>query len=128
MGAWGLDPAEIIYIVSTDVYYDLIADTNFQTVDKIGDRATLLTGQIGTIGNSPVLVSAEFEAKATTKTGAICFAPSNFVAGNQRGLRLDTDDLVETQRKVLVSSMRTGLTQLTTNLGAAISKMEWTTP
>lgn len=126
LGAWGLDPAELLYIVNTDIYYNLLDDTSFQTVDKVGDRATLLTGQVGSIGNTPVLVSSEFEARANTKAGALCFAPANFVVGNQRGLRFDTQDLVETQRRVLVSSLRTGMTQLTTNLGAGVSVLRYT--
>lgn len=126
LGAWGLDPSELVYFVSTDIYYDLLEDTNFMTVDKIGDRATLLTGQIGAIGNTPVIVSSEFDNKAATKIGAICVAPANFLAGNQRGLRIDTQELVETQRKVLVASLRTGLTQTTTNLGAGVSAFQWT--
>lgn len=125
LGAWGLDPSELVYIVSTDVYYDLLEDPLFQTMDKVGSAATVLTGQIGNIGNTPVLVSAEFDNKAVGKTGAIVYAPANFIAGNQRGLRIDTQELVETQRKVLVASLRTGLTQTTTNLGAGVSKLDW---
>jgi HK97 family phage major capsid protein len=131
LGAWGLDPSEIIYIVSTEVYYDLLDDTSFQTMDKVGTAATLLTGQVGSIGNSPVLVSAEFPTKAggaataATNIGAICFAPGNFIAGNQRGMRFDTQDLVETQQRVLVASLRMGLTQVTTNLGMGVSTLRW---
>ena len=125
LGAWGLDPSEIIYVVSQDVYYDLLDDSTFQTMDKVGTQATLLTGQIGTIGNTPVLVSAEFAAKADGAVCAIAYAPANFLAGNQRGLRIDTDDLVETQRRVLVASLRTGLTQISTNLGQGVTKMAW---
>lgn len=133
LGAWGLNPSEVTYIVSTDIYYDLLEDATFQTVDKIGDRATLRTGQIGSIANSPVLVSAQFPTKAsgatngTTNIGAIAVNTSNFIVGNQRGLRMDTQDLVETQQKVLVASLRTGMTQLTTNLGGAVSTFRWTT-
>ncbi len=131
LGAWGLDPAELIYVVSTEIYYDLLDDTLFQTMDKVGSAATLLTGQVGSIGNSPVLVSAEFPTKAggantaSTNIGAIAVAPGNFLAGNQRGLRFDTQDMVETQRKVLVASLRTGLTQVTTNLGQGVSTFRW---
>lgn len=131
LGAWGLDPAELVYIVSTDVYYDLLDDSSsqsFQTMDKVGANATLLTGQIGTIGNTPVLVSAEFPTKAATKEGAICFAPKNFVVGNQRGLRVDSQELAVEQRKVLVASMRTGLVQTTTSLGAGVSTLRWVAP
>jgi HK97 family phage prohead protease/HK97 family phage major capsid protein len=125
LGAWGLDPSELVYIVSTDGYYDLLDDDNFLTVDKVGNQATLLTGQIGSIANTPVLVSAEFADKAAGTVGAICFAPGNFLVGNQRGLRVDTDDLVETQRRVMVASLRTGLTQVTTNLGAGVSALRY---
>lgn len=131
LGAWGLDPAEIVYVVSTEVYYDLLDDSTFQTMNQVGPQATLLTGQVGQIGNTPVLVSAEFPTKAsgasngTTNIGAVAFAPGNFMAGNQRGLRFDTQELVETQRRVLVGSLRTGLTQVTTNLGPGVSTLRW---
>ncbi len=125
LGAWGLDPSELVYIVSTDGYYDLLDDDNFLTVDKVGTQATLLTGQIGSVANTPVLVSAEFADKADGAVGAICFAPGNFLVGNQRGLRVDTDDLVETQRRVMVASLRTGLTQVTTNLGDGVSALRY---
>ncbi len=131
LGAWGLDPSELVYVVSTDIYYDLLDDTLFQTVDKVGDKATLLNGMIGMIGNTPVLVSDQFGAKAggannaTTNIGAICVAPGNFLVGNQRGLRFDTDTEIGFQRRVLVSSLRTGMTQVTTNLGQAVSTLRW---
>lgn len=125
LGAWGLDPSQVIYIVSTENYFDLLEDSVFQTVDKIGSQATLLTGQVGSIANSPVLVSAEFAAKADGAVGAVAFNTANFVVGNQRGLRFDTQDLVETQRKVLVASLRTGMTQITTNLGGAVSALRY---
>jgi HK97 family phage prohead protease/HK97 family phage major capsid protein len=125
LGAWGLDPSELVYIVSTENYYDLLEDENFLTVDKVGNQATLLTGQIGAVGNTPVIVSAEFADKAADAVGAICFNPGNFLVGNQRGLRVDTQDLVETQRRVMVASLRTGMTQVTTNLGGAVSALRY---
>jgi hypothetical protein len=126
VGVWGLDPAEIVYVVSTKVYYDLLEDTSFQTMNQVGVQATLLTGQIGSIGNSPVLVSGEFEAEGAGTIGAVCFNPGNFLIGNQRGLRIDTQELVETQRRVMVASLRTGMTQVTGNLGNAASVLKFT--
>lgn len=131
LGPWGLDPAEVKYIVSTEVYFDLLDDTSFQTMNQVGVQASLLTGQVGSIGNSPVLVSGEFPVKAggannaTTNYGAIALATSNFIVGNQRGLRFDTQDMVETQRRVLVASLRTGMTQITTNIGQGVSVLRW---
>lgn len=125
LGVWGLDPAEVLYIVSSDVYYDLLDDPVFQTMNQVGPQATLLTGQIGTIGNSPVIVSGEFADKAAGAAGAIAIAPANFLVGNQRGLRIDTQELVETQRRVMVASLRTGMVQTTTNNGAGVSALRY---
>ena len=131
LGAWGLDPREIVYVVNTEVYYNLLDDADFLTVDKIGDRATLLTGQIGSIANSPVLVSGEFPtiaestAGGSTNVAAFCFAPANFVVGVQRGLRVETDTMVEKQSRILVATQRLGMTQLTTNLGAGVSTLRY---
>lgn len=126
LGAWGLDPAEVIYIINTDVYYQLLEDTTFQTMNQVGSQATLLTGQIGQIGGSPVLVSAEFASPGTGIAGAIAVNPGNFIVGNQRGLRIDTQELVETQRRVMVASLRTGMTRVTTNLGNAVAAHKYT--
>ena len=126
LGAWGLDPAEVIYIINTDTYYQLLEDTTFQTMNQVGTQATLLTGQIGQIGGSPVLVSAEFASPGTGVAGAVCVNPGNFIVGNQRGLRIDTQELVETQRRVMVASLRTGMTRVTTNLGNAVTAHKYT--
>lgn len=138
LGVWGIDPAQLVYVVSQEVYYDLLEDTTFQTMNQVGPQATLLTGQIGQIGSTPVVVSGEFPTKitATGTTSAVnnyaafCFAPANFLVGNQRGLRFDTQELVETQRRILVASMRTGLVQLSSQVGGVtgihgVSTLRW---
>lgn len=132
LGVWGLEPDNVTFLVSNDVYYDLLEDTSFMTMDKVGSKATILTGQIGMVGNSPVIVCAELHNKVTgsssttTNIGAVAFATSNFVVGNQRGLRFDTQDLVETQRKVMVASLRTGMTQISTVNGLGVDVFRWT--
>lgn len=131
LGALGLDPAEVIFIVSTDAYFSLLEDTSFMTMDKVGPAATALTGQIGVVGNSSVLVSAEFPttasgtSTATTNICGVALNVSNFVVGNQRGLRMESQDLIETQRKALVASLRTGMTQISTSVGQGVSTIRW---
>jgi HK97 family phage prohead protease len=140
LGAWGLDPKELVFVVSTDIYYALLEDPLFQTMDKVGLSATVLTGQVGMVGGTPVLVSAELPVipattgaastagvSGLTNVAAICYAPGNFLVGNQRGLRMDTQELVETQRRVLVASLRTGMTKVTSNLGTGAVAIRYTT-
>lgn len=131
LGTWGLQPADVVYIVSSDVYYNLIEDTAFMTMDKVGPAATLLTGQVGMVGGSPVLVSGEFPAKAagattaTTNVAAVALAAQNFLVGQHRGLRMETDNLVETQRTVMVASMRLAMQQISTVDGMGVSTLRW---
>lgn len=133
LGYWGLDPQDVVFIVNTEAYYDLMEDPLFQTMDKVGEKATVLTGMVGMVGGSAVIVSGELPARASganaggvlTNVGAVAFNPNNFLVGNQRGVRFDTQDLVETQRKVLVGSLRTGMTQLTTVNGLGVSAFRW---
>ena len=142
LGVMGLDPADVTFIVNSSVYYDLLEDTTFQTMNQVGVQATLLTGQIGQIGNSPVLVSGELPDKpssgtaigsspaawaADTNVGALAVYTTNFVVGNQRGLRMDTQELVETQRRVMVASLRTGFMQLSTAYGAGVVSLRYAT-
>jgi hypothetical protein len=102
-------------------------------MDKVGTNATILTGQVGMLAGSPVLVSAELPANTAganaggnaANVSALAVSLSNWIVGNQRGLRFDVQDLAETQRKVLVASLRTGMSQLTTNLGQGVSALRW---
>jgi HK97 family phage prohead protease/HK97 family phage major capsid protein len=131
MGVWGLTQSDLVFVVSTDGYYDLLEDVTFQTMDKAGPSATIITGQIGMIGQTPVLVSDGFPAKiagtntATNNYGAMCLNVQNFISGSQRGLRMDTQELVETQRRVIVASLRTGMTQLSSVNGLGVSAFRW---
>lgn len=125
LGTWGLEPDAMRFIVSHDAYYDLLDDETFLTVDKVGAQATLLTGQVGLVGNTPVIVAGMLPAKAAGNTAVIAVHPGNFVVGNQRGLRVDTDDLVERQSRVLVASLRTGMTQVSTNEGQGVAALKY---
>lgn len=120
LGAWGLNPSELLIFVSTQAYYELLEDANFQTMEKVGPMATYLTGQIGSIGNTPVLVSANFNAAAAGEAAAVIVNPRNFLVGTHRGMRVDSDDEVVNQRSVLVASMRIGMTQLSTVDGQGV--------
>jgi len=51
----------------------LLEDDKFQTMDKVGAAATYLTGQIGSIGNTPVLVSPSFPTSSSQR----CSSSSN---------------------------------------------------
>lgn len=125
LGVWGLDPSELIYVVSQECYYDLLEDNDFRTVDMVGPGyATILKGQIGMINGSPVIVSGEFEAKADTKAGAIVLNPSNFLLGTLRGVMVERDRNIEDQKNILVASLRMAFTDIISSKGVAVQKWQ----
>ena len=64
MGKYGLDPADVVYIVSMTRYYDLIADPAFADITDVGsDIATKITGSIGSVFGSPVVLTDHVEAE-----------------------------------------------------------------
>lgn len=121
LGVWGLDPSELIMFVSQAAYYDLLDDAEFQSTDKISEsRNTLITGQVGLLTQTRVLVTAQMTGAAANDPLAVLVNPRNFVVGNHRAMRMDTDDEVVNQRRVLVASMRIAMSQLTSNEGAGV--------
>ena len=112
MGKYGVNPSEVVYIVSQDVYYNLLEDPEFQDANLVGDMATKLSGEIGQVFGSRVLLCDEFATKAAEKYAAIAVYPRNYVMPRLRGVTIESDYEVANQRRVLVASQRLGFTDL----------------
>lgn len=119
MGKYGVNPGDLVYVVSMDVYYDLLAeDGDFRTVDKAGsDVAANINGMFGTLFGSPVIVSNEL-SPANEGTAAIVVNTSRFVIPRLKGVSIETDYEVGRQRNVLVASQALGFKALETTNGA----------
>ena len=112
MGKYGVDPSEVIYIVSQTGYYQLLEDAEFQDVNLVGDMATKLSGEIGQVFGSRVLICDEFAAKAHSKFNSVAVYPRNYVMPRLRGVTVESDYDVANQRRVLVASQRIGFLDL----------------
>lgn len=112
MGKYGLKPEDVIYVVSQTGYYQLLEDAEFQDVNLVGDQATKLSGEIGTVFGSRVIVCDEFATPAVSKFHAIAVYPRNFVMPRLRGVTVESDYEVANQRRVLVASQRLGFIDL----------------
>ena len=112
MGKYGVNPSEVVYIVSQRSYYELLEDAEFQDANLVGDMATKLSGEIGQVFGSRVLLCDEFAAPATGKFAAIAVYPRNYVMPRLRGVTVESDYEVANQRRVLVASQRIGFTDL----------------
>ena len=122
LGVWGLDPMNLVYIVSTEAMYDLLDDPDFRTMDLVGSNATIIRGQIGAVNGSPVIVSGEFEAKSASKVPVVCLNSQAFIMGELRSLRFERDRDVLKQSELLVASTRVGFLNTISGKGAAILK------
>ena len=112
MGKYGVNPSEVVYIVSQTVYYNLLEDSEFQDANLVGDMATKLKGEIGQVFGSRVLLCDEFATPAVSKFAAIAVNPRNFVVPRLRGVTIESDYEVANQRRVLVASQRIGFLDL----------------
>ena len=118
LGKYGMNPADLAFIVGVSSYYDLIADSNVLTVDKLGPQATILNGQLGSIYGVPIIgsewvrenlnASGVYDAITTTKTYALIVNRNEWVMGARTPLALETDDSIyrETYQRVVVGFTR----------------------
>jgi len=112
MGKYGVNPSDVVYIVSQDVYFNLLEDAEFQDANLVGDMATKLSGEIGQVFGSRVLLCDEFASKAAGIYGAVAVYTRNYVMPRLRGVTVESDYEVANQRRVLVASQRIGFTDL----------------
>ena len=122
MGKYGVNPSEVVYIVSQRSYFELLEDAEFQDANLVGDMATKLSGEIGQVFGSRVLLCDEFATPAVAKFGAIAVNPRNYVLPRLRGVTVESDYEVANQRRVLVASQRLGFLDM---IDGATSKWGW---
>lgn len=113
MGKYGVNPADVAYIVSQARYFELIEDAGFQDVTDVGsDMATKITGQIGSVFGSPVIVSDSFATEGAGVPVAFAVNSRNYVIPRLRGVTVETDYEVGNQRNVVVASQALGFEEL----------------
>jgi hypothetical protein len=118
MTKWGVNPADLAYIVGVSAAHALLADTNLLTVDKFGPNATILNGQIGAVAGVPVIVSewvredlnatGVYDGITTTKTFNLCVNRNEWAMGTRMGLDFKISDelYLETFQRVIVGFSR----------------------
>ena len=113
MGKYGINPSDLAYVVSQARYFELIEDAGFQDVTDVGsDLATKITGQIGSVFGTPVIVSDSFPAETAGAPVAFAVNTRNYVIPRLRGVTVETDYEVGNQRNVIVASQALGFEEL----------------
>ena len=119
MGKYGLNPADMAFVVSQNSYFDLLNDANFQTLDEVGsDLAARVVGTIGAVYGTPVVVSEEFPSEAAGAPAAFAVNTRNYVTPRLRGVSVEQDYEVMNQRRVIVASQSLGFEEILPGDGA----------
>lgn len=120
MGKYGLRPSDVVYLVSQRGYFELLEDAEFQDFNLVGGGATKLTGEVGQIFGSSVMVCDEFPTPAVSKYYAAAVNTRNFVVPRQRGITVESQYLVENQHKVLATTQRLGFKEIIPNAASVV--------
>jgi len=120
MGKYGIDPTKLVYIVSPSKYFDLLNDADFQTVTEVGsDLATRISGVIGAVYGTPVVISEQFPAAANGAPAAFAAYTPNYVVPRLRGVAVESDYEVLEQRRVIVATQSLGFNELVNGAAGA---------
>ena len=122
MGKYGRNPTDLVYILSMDAYYDILDDAAFADLSQVGPQSIKVTGQIGSVYGTPVIVCDEFASKADGAYCAVAVNTANFVVPVLRGVTVEQDYDVENQRRVLVATQRRGFDRMFATAGQVVAK------
>jgi len=121
MGKYGRDPRDITYIISQDAWYQLAEDPEFLNADQVtAANAVKLTGSVGRIYGSEVVVCDEFAPAGAGNYFALALNKRNFVVPRLRGMTVESEYQTEQQRTVLVASQRLGFDEIIPNAPSVI--------
>lgn len=117
LGEYGVDPTKLVWIMSPKHYLSVLTDTSFLTMDKLGVKATVLTGQLGAIDGIPVIMSSKVrdcdadgivqtDPQLNTKSQSVVTYRPGVYVGYRRRLKIETDRDVQKDMNLLVCSIR----------------------
>jgi HK97 family phage prohead protease/HK97 family phage major capsid protein len=100
MGKYGTRVGGLFHLMGLASYIDLLSDSNFQTVEKYGANATVLTGELGRADGIPVVVSeyaredlnasGVYDATTTNRGAAFTVWGRGIWRGSRRSMTLET--------------------------------------
>ena len=117
-GKYGVNPSNLVYISDPGVFFQAMLLDEVVTVDKMGGAATILNGQLGSIGGIPLVVSEDFSLTDTSgyidgatpannaKGSFLCVNKLGWRIGWRRRPRIRVVGLPGADARYIVSSTR----------------------
>lgn len=122
MGRFGIYPTDLALIMSINGFIDTLKITNVMTVDKYGQFATILSGELGKYFGVPIIVSefvrndlttaGIYDGATVTDTIMLLVNRRAFWFGERGQIRQETDRDIETQQNKVVMSHRTAFKEV----------------
>jgi HK97 family phage prohead protease len=120
MGIYGINPSGVAFIVGPTAYYDMIDSGGFTDVSEVGNEtATKLSGVLGSVFGSRVVVSDLLSPTGVGATCAVAVATENFLRPRLGGISVETEYSAVNQRTNLIASQSTGFNRVVGNTAAA---------
>lgn len=115
MGAYGVNPRELVYVTSQDPYMQMLSWDENTMGGRYMANSTYREGEMTMFDGSPVLVSAQFaetlnssgvnNGSSSTK-GLVCFNKTAFKIGERRGYTVGYEFNQRTQQMTFVATAR----------------------
>lgn len=117
MGKYAVNPRDLLMIMDVATYFKGLSNLDgIQTLDKIGNSAVLLTGQVAAYRGIPVVVSSSmhkteadhFVDDADTGTFGMIAIPNRnmWTVGFKRGITVEADRDIQKRQVMMVISFR----------------------
>lgn len=122
MKKYGVNPKDLVVLMNSYKYLQLLDDAEIVTVDKIGDMATLINGSVGAINGSNILINDSFDGNDTasaTEYSAVIFN-KNMFGVKAKPVLVEIDKNIQTQNRVIVGSVRVSFIPLVPLTGGAL--------
>ena len=114
LGNLGVDPSQLVYILSVSAYNELLEEGEFDDFTSVNTAAAKVVGSINSFYGSPVVVSDQVNAGQ-----AVVANVNSFVIPRLGGVSVETDYEVANQRTAIVSSQTLGFDQIFAGVGAS---------
>lgn len=116
MGECGSDPKALALIMNVREIISLLGDAAVETLEVFGPRATINIGRLEQIYGIPVVytpkmrvnlnASGVYDGVTVTKSGMILAFTENYMIGDRRMLKLETDRDITTDQDIVVATTR----------------------
>ena len=124
LGKYGVNAKDTVFVTDVATFISSLGVTSVETVDKLGPKATILTGQLATVYGHPLVVSGQLRladtdgkvtdgGNTTDRGRLLAVNTGQWRLGFRRNLMIETERDIQKRQNVMVVSMRLAFAERT---------------